>query len=188
MSKQNTKDDKIEVLLSAYGLFSPTECRFIKRKSLGKLKGVGDATLRAVKKHLSTYGFSFGKHSLEDYLANREQIWADASGILVFQYKVRSIIIGTGFTTEWALASFVPKQGTFTEKGLPILSFRALSREEARDIIEENGMELAYEDNDGMIYDSPDGKFLAQFGRGSSSLKMHESLDLYVRESAKEEE
>lgn len=49
---------------------------------------------------------------------------------------------------------------------------RVVSKEEAKAFIRENGLVLAYSDENGKIYDTPDKEFLNQFrGYGSDRAK-----------------
>lgn len=163
MEKIKTKD---ELLCEALGVWSLTELRFVRKCSL-KLKY---SEKEYIGKWLRDRGFKFGKYPLEEYLQNRKKIWADATGPLVFKYKMRTLIPGQGVTKEWAVGTFTPRKDAFDATGRPKIEFRGVTRADAEQLIEEYGLVLVVKNADGWIYDTPDGLVLKQFGHKSANL------------------
>ena len=160
------EEQKFQATCRLVGVWSLTELRFVRKCSL-KLKY---SEKEYIGKWLRDRGFKFGKYPIAEYLQNREKIWADATGPLVFKYKIRTLIPGQGVTKEWAVGTFTPRKDAFDAAGRPKIEFRGITRDEAEEIIDRFGMVLVEKNSDGWIYDTPDGKFLRQFGHKSANL------------------
>jgi hypothetical protein len=172
----------------ACGVNSLTELRFISKSAISQRKGIGRKTEDYIKKYLSSRGFSFGSHTVEEYNENKNKIWADATGVIVFKYKIRSILPGLGLGYEWAIGEFAPDKANFGSFGKPKPIFRNICREEAKDMIAELGLVPALETSDGVIYDSPDKKFFQHFGHKSSDLSGANNIYVFKKKRDDEEE
>lgn len=156
--------------LERTGLDSLTELRFISKRVVMKREGVGRSTMKYLNEYLASRGLTYGNHTFEDYKENKETIWKEACGLIVFKYKIRSLLPGMGLGIEWAVGEFTPDKENYGEFGKPRIMFRGVTRRDALGIIDDNGLTLALETKDGVIYDTPERKFLRQFGHKGSDL------------------
>ena len=108
-----------EKFLAKSGLYSLTELRFISPQSCKTLKGVGEATIKELRTYLRESHLRFGKLTLADYKARRDEVWADAAGRIVFKYHIRPLVGGMGHSTEWAVGEFSPRPTNFEKSGKP---------------------------------------------------------------------
>lgn len=176
------EEKKYEDICKLVGVWSLTELRFVSRVSVLARKGVGKKTMEYIKAYLTARGLTYGKYSLDYYLKHRKEIWADATGLIVFKYKIRPIVPALGITKEWAVGQFTPAKANFTGSGRPKVTFRGVLASEARELIEDRGLVLAHETADGVIYDTPDRKFLEHFGNKGCDLSGARNIDIAKRE------
>jgi len=158
------------------GLASITECRFVTRKEIAEL--VPRAMVSEIAAHLASLGLDWGDHTIEGYLADRRKIWHRASGDCVFKYHIRPVVAGMASGTEWASVEFNPERSGFGDDCMPKLSFRPLHRSDAMEMISRRGLVLSFESPDGIVYESPDGRFRKQFK--GADLSRADALDPYT--------
>lgn len=180
--KLTPAEQKYQRTCKLIGVWSLTELRFVTKRSLLQLKGVGAATIKYIADWLQQRGFTFGKYTLEYYLDNKMLVWSDETGIIVFKYKVRPIISALGIAKEWAVGTFCPTKANFSSSGKPRISFRGLTAGDAQALICDAGLVLAEENTEGEIYDSQDKRFLKHFGHGSADLSNAHNIEIAGRE------
>ena len=133
--------------------------------------------MKYITDYMTARGLEFGNHTLQDYTENKAKIWADATGIIVFKYKVRSVLSTFGICNQWAVGEFIPAKQNYGPFGKPKISFRGISQAKAAELIETRGLELVTENKDGLIFEAPDGRFLKQFGAKGCDLSRAAHID-----------